>query len=111
MAYPEKLLADDEQVVEHLHPHWITLVPATLWFLILCAAAGVGAYFAPDHGTSRSVVLIAVAVVAVVLFLPGGLISLLHMGMATLGAPSERNGSAGLAATSAKAGARKMGLG
>ena len=30
MAYPEKILADDEKVVEHLHPHWITLVPATL---------------------------------------------------------------------------------
>ena len=33
MSYPEKILADDEQVVEHLHPHWITLVPATLWFI------------------------------------------------------------------------------
>jgi uncharacterized membrane protein YdbT with pleckstrin-like domain len=69
MSYPEKLLATDEQVVEHLHPHWITLVPATLWFILICAAAGVGVYFAPDHGTNRSVVLIVIAVVAVVLFL------------------------------------------
>ncbi len=35
MSYPEKVLADDEQVVEHLHPHWITLVPATFWFIVI----------------------------------------------------------------------------
>ena len=55
MAYPEKLLANDEKVVEHLHPHWITLVPATLWFLVLCAAAGAGVYFAPDHGKMTAI--------------------------------------------------------
>ena len=47
MAYPEKLLADDEEVVDHLHPHWITLVPATLWLIVIGAAAGVASYFAP----------------------------------------------------------------
>lgn len=69
MAYPEKVLADDEQVVEHLHPHWITLVPATLWLLVICAAAGVAGYFAPSKGTSHEVAIIAIAAVAVVLFL------------------------------------------
>ncbi len=44
--------------------------------------------------------------IAVVLFLPGGLISLLHMGMARLGARGERAGGTELAA----APARKMGL-
>lgn len=67
MAYPEKVLADDEKVVEHLHPHWITLVPATLWFIIICAAAGVGIAYAPDHGTGRTVVLILIIVAAVAL--------------------------------------------
>jgi uncharacterized membrane protein YdbT with pleckstrin-like domain len=67
VAYPEKVLANDEQVVEHLHPHWITLVPATLWFILICAAAGVGIAFAPDKGTSRTVVLIAIVVVGLVL--------------------------------------------
>lgn len=67
MAYPEKLLADDEEVVEHLHPHWITLVPAFLWFLLICAAAGVGIAFAPSSGTGRTAVLIAIIVVGVVL--------------------------------------------
>jgi uncharacterized membrane protein YdbT with pleckstrin-like domain len=67
MSYPEKILADDEKVVEHLHPHWITLVPATLWFILICALAGVGIAFAPDSGTGRTVVLVAIIVVGVVL--------------------------------------------
>jgi uncharacterized membrane protein YdbT with pleckstrin-like domain len=67
VAYPEKVLTDDEQVVAHLHPHWITLVPATHWSLVICAAAGVGIAFAPDDGSGRLIVLIAIVVVAVVL--------------------------------------------
>lgn len=63
MAYPEKLLADDEQVVKHLHPSWITLVPATLWFIVLCAAAGAGLAYAPDKGTKQTVAVIAIVVV------------------------------------------------
>ena len=70
MAYPEKILADDEKVVEHLHPHWITLVPATLWFLVIAAAAGFGLteiYDNMDSGTGRTVVVIIVVVLAVLL--------------------------------------------
>jgi membrane protein YdbS with pleckstrin-like domain len=67
VAYPEKLLGDDETLVEHLHPHWITLAPATLWFVLICAGAGAAVYFAPDRGTARAAVLIAIAVVGVVL--------------------------------------------
>jgi uncharacterized membrane protein YdbT with pleckstrin-like domain len=70
VAYPEKILADDERVVEHLHPHWITLVPATLWFVVICAAAGFGLteiYDKMDSGTGRLVVVILVVVVAFLL--------------------------------------------
>ncbi len=67
MSYPEKVLADDEQVVEHLHPHWITLVPATFWFLVICALAGVGIAFAPDHGAGRIAVFVVVIVIGLVL--------------------------------------------
>lgn len=67
MRYPEKILADDEDIVVRLHPHWITLVPATLWFLVICAAAGAGIGFAPDDGTARTVVLIAVLAVGFLL--------------------------------------------
>jgi uncharacterized membrane protein YdbT with pleckstrin-like domain len=67
VAYPDKILAQDEKVVEHLHPSWITLVPATLWFIVICAAAGAGIAYAPDHGTGRSVVIIAIVVVGFLL--------------------------------------------
>jgi uncharacterized membrane protein YdbT with pleckstrin-like domain len=66
VAYPEKLLGDDEKIVEHLHPHWITLVPATLWFIVICAAGGfgLGEIHSHMHGTARTVVVIVVIVVA-----------------------------------------------
>ncbi len=70
MAYPDKVLANDEKVVEHLHPSWITLVPATLWFLLICGATGFGLaeiYDNMDSGTGRSVVVIIVIVVAFLL--------------------------------------------
>ena len=69
MAYPEKILADDEKVVEHLHPHWITLVPATLWFLVICAAGGFGLHLAVDHtnGTTQDVVVGLIVAVGLVL--------------------------------------------
>jgi uncharacterized membrane protein YdbT with pleckstrin-like domain len=67
VPYPEKVLADDEEIVAHLHPHWITLVPATLWFIAICALAGVGIAFAPDSGTGQAAVLIAIIVVGAIL--------------------------------------------
>jgi uncharacterized membrane protein YdbT with pleckstrin-like domain len=66
MAFPDKLLTRDEDVVEHLHPHWITLVPATLWLIILCVLSGIGLAFAPD-GTARTPVILAIVVAALVL--------------------------------------------
>ena len=66
MSYPEKLLADDEQVVAHLHPHWITLVPATLWFILICALVGVGIPLLPTNSTQQGL-LIAILAIAVIL--------------------------------------------
>jgi uncharacterized membrane protein YdbT with pleckstrin-like domain len=67
VAYPDKVLADDETVVAHLHPHWITLVPATFWFIVICAAAGFGVAFAPEHGTGRTTVIGLIVVVGLAL--------------------------------------------
>ncbi len=70
MAYPEKILADDEKVVEQLHPHWITLVPATLWFIVICAAGGFGlaeVYNNMDSGTGRTIVVGLIIAVGFVL--------------------------------------------
>ena len=65
MAFPEKLLTADESVVRHLHPHWTTLVPAVLCFLVTCAGFGVLVAVVPD-GSARGPLLIAIAVVAVI---------------------------------------------
>ena len=69
MAYPDKVLANDEQVVEHLHPHWITLVPATFWFLVVCGLAGLGIGYAPDGKPWHLVVIVAILVVGIVLLI------------------------------------------
>jgi uncharacterized membrane protein YdbT with pleckstrin-like domain len=67
VSYPEKVLADDEKVIEHLHPHWITLVPATLWFIAICAVGGIGIGYAPNSGTGHDVVVIGIIVIGVIL--------------------------------------------
>jgi uncharacterized membrane protein YdbT with pleckstrin-like domain len=69
VSYPEKLLADDETVAEHLHPHWITLVPATLWFLVICAVGGVAIAFLPTGSPTHLILLIAIIVIGVLLLL------------------------------------------
>lgn len=68
MAYPEKLLADDEEIVEHLHPHWLTLVPAIFFFLVVCALTGVAIAFLPS-GSAHGPLLILVLVVALILLI------------------------------------------
>jgi membrane protein YdbS with pleckstrin-like domain len=63
---PEKLLAEDERVVKHLHPHWITMVPAVLWFVAICAAAGAGIAYLPN-GSARGPLDIAISAIWVIL--------------------------------------------
>ena len=70
MPYPEKLLNEDEEIVEHLHPHWMTLVPAVLAFLVICALSGVAIAFLPsgeDNHDTHQILLLAILVVALVL--------------------------------------------
>lgn len=67
MGFPEKVLADDEKVVDHLHPHWITLVPAVLWFIVICTAAGLAIGYAPSSGTTHAVFVWIIVVIALVL--------------------------------------------
>jgi uncharacterized membrane protein YdbT with pleckstrin-like domain len=42
MAYPKKLLADDESIVYELRPHWRALIAPVVVFLV---TLGVGTYF------------------------------------------------------------------
>lgn len=69
MGYPEELLASDEKVVKHLHPHWITLFIPILVLVVVVAAAAVGIAAIPEGGAQdwiRLAILIVAAVVLVV---------------------------------------------
>ncbi|TFV59874.1 PH domain-containing protein [Geodermatophilus sp. DF01-2] len=68
MPYPDKLLAEDEEVVRHLHPHWLTLARPVLVLLLVVGVASFGAALVPagpQQGTVRAVVAgVALLVVA-----------------------------------------------
>lgn len=42
MAYPQRLLTDDEEIVREFHPHWRVLLMAGLWTVLGLALAVVG---------------------------------------------------------------------
>ncbi|MGY1754908.1 PH domain-containing protein [Blastococcus sp. SYSU D01042] len=68
MPYPDKLLAHDEEVVRHLHPHWGTVFWPVVRFLLIVGATSFGAALIPagrQQGIYR-MVLLAVAVVLLV---------------------------------------------
>jgi uncharacterized membrane protein YdbT with pleckstrin-like domain len=63
MPYPHKLLAEDEEVVRHLHPHWVTVFWPVVRFLLIVGATSFGAAMIPagrQQGIYR-LVLLAVA--------------------------------------------------
>ncbi|WP_138760670.1 PH domain-containing protein [Modestobacter altitudinis] len=67
MAYPDKVLGEDEEVVRHLHPHWLAVLWPTVLFLVLVGAASFGAALVPDSGQQglwRLVVVGAAVVLA-----------------------------------------------
>ena len=68
MAYPDRLLADDEEVVLNLRPHWKVLVVPVLTLLVICALLGFGLAVMPE-GDYRDLGRIAVVVVAALLLL------------------------------------------
>jgi uncharacterized membrane protein YdbT with pleckstrin-like domain len=81
MPFPEKLLAEDEEIAEHLHPHWITLVPAVFSFFVVCGLSGMAIAFLPsgsDHRLAHQYLLLTVLVVALILIGWLVLIPLVH---------------------------------
>jgi uncharacterized membrane protein YdbT with pleckstrin-like domain len=68
MPYPDKLLADDEEVVRHLHPHWLTVFWPVVRFLLVVGGTSFGAALIPD-GRQQGLYRLALLVVAVVLLL------------------------------------------
>jgi len=65
MAYPQKLLADDEKIVYELRPHWRALITPVLAFLL---TLGIGVYLLAkfDNSGVRWIVAIAMLVALVV---------------------------------------------
>jgi uncharacterized membrane protein YdbT with pleckstrin-like domain len=68
VPYPDKILADDEDVVRHLHPHWLTIFWPIVWFLVIVGAASFGAAAVPE-GRQQGVLRLAVVVLALLLLL------------------------------------------
>jgi uncharacterized membrane protein YdbT with pleckstrin-like domain len=66
VPYPDKLLAPDEEVVRHLHPHWLTVFWPVVAFLLVVGGASFGAALVPD-GRQQGVVRLVIAAVALLL--------------------------------------------
>jgi uncharacterized membrane protein YdbT with pleckstrin-like domain len=70
VPYPDKLLGDDEELVRHLHPHWLTISWPVLLFLIVVGGASFGAALVPpgrQQGMARLAIL-ALALLLVLVF-------------------------------------------
>ena len=68
MPFPKRLLADDEDVVLDLHPHWKQLVVPLLLIPVVCGVASYVAFILPDDA-ARTPLRWAIAVVALLLLL------------------------------------------
>ena len=68
MPYPDKLLADDEEVVRHLHPHWLTLFRPVLVLLLVIGGASFGAALVPP-GPQQGMVRLGIVVLSALVLL------------------------------------------
>jgi len=68
VPYPDKLLAEDEEVVRHLHPHWTTLFWPVVRLLLVVGAASFGMAAIPV-GRQQGIFRMLVLAVAVLLLL------------------------------------------
>lgn len=68
VPYPDKLLAGDEEIVRHLHPHWLTIFWPVVWLLLIVGAASFGAALIPT-GQQQGLLRLLVIGLAVLLVL------------------------------------------
>ena len=70
MPYPDKVLGEDEEVVRHLHPHWLTVLWPVVLFLVLVGATSFGAALVPagEQQVTWRLVLVAAALVVGAVF-------------------------------------------
>lgn len=77
MPYPDKLLAPDEEIVRHLHPHWLTLFWPVVRFLIIVGGTSFGAALIPD-GRQQGIYRLLLLGLALVLLLVTVLVPVLR---------------------------------
>jgi uncharacterized membrane protein YdbT with pleckstrin-like domain len=77
MPYPDKSLAEDEEVIRHLHPHWLTVFWPVVRFLLIVGAASFGLAAIPA-GRQQGVFRMLVLALAVVLLLAFVVVPLLR---------------------------------
>ena len=68
MPFPKRLLAEDEEVVLDLHPHWKQLVVPLLLIPVVCGVASYVAFILPDD-SARTALRWVIAVVAALILL------------------------------------------
>ena len=68
VAFPENLLAGDERVVKHLHPHWLTVFVPTVLFIVVVGVASFLVAVIPN-GDAQDVLRIVVLALAVVVLI------------------------------------------
>lgn len=80
MANPREMLAADEELLLHRHPHWKMLVVPSIVFVVATAVAGylLGLTAERTDGTVRTVLLVVIGVVWAALVIWQSLIPLLR---------------------------------
>jgi uncharacterized membrane protein YdbT with pleckstrin-like domain len=68
MPFPKRLLAEDEDVVLDLHPHWKQLVVPLLLIPVVCGVASYVAFILPDD-SARTALRWVIAVAAALILL------------------------------------------
>ena len=70
MGYPDNVLAKDEQVVLHRHPHWKRLIGPALVLIIATGAAAFGAAVVSNTGWNQTAKNVVLGVIGAVWLVP-----------------------------------------
>ena len=77
MPYPDKLLGEDEEIVQHLHPHWLTIFWPVVRFLLIVGGVSFAMAVIPA-GQQQGILRMLVLALALLLLLTVVLVPLLR---------------------------------
>jgi len=69
MPFPRRLLIENEELVLELRPHWIAIVVPAIVTILVVAGRILALTYAPDDGTSRSIVVWGASAIGVFLLI------------------------------------------